>query len=378
MPWKEVSVMSAKREFVVLADQAGANMRALCRRFGISAPTGYKWLGRHRAKRYELSDRSRRPRSCPSRTTHAVEQRVLEVRDEHPAWGARKIKARLRKKGFKELPAASTIHAILQRHGRIDPVDSLKHQAWQRFEHAAPTQLWQMDFKGSFALDQGRCFPLTILDDHSRFSIALEACAAERASIVQDRLTRVFRRYGLPERITVDNGAPWGSDADRQHTRLTAWLLRIGVAVSHSRPFHPQTQGKDERFHRTLAAELLRYRHFRDLSQAQTAFDSWRDIYNCERPHEALAMEVPATRYQLSARAFPEVLPSIEYGPSDTVRIVDIKGHIHIRGHRFLVSKAFTRLPVAIRPSSEDGVFDVFFCHQRVRQLDFNDTQDES
>lgn len=371
MPWMERDTVSLRREFVMLATQPGANIRDLCRRFGISAPTGYKWIGRFAEVGPEgLKDRSRRPRTSPARTLPELERAVLDLRDEHRAWGGRKIKARLKALGHGRTPAASTITGILRRQGRLDPAESAKHKAWQRFEHDAPNRLWQMDFKGHFPMREGRCHPLTILDDHSRFSMGLFALTDERTDSVQTRLTGVFRRYGLPERILADNGAPWGGGSDHGFTPLTVWLLRLGVAVSHGRPYHPQTQGKDERFHRTLAAEVLRYERFSDLQHCQRRFDSWREIYNHERPHEALELDVPASRYRISEHLFPEVLPTIDYAPGVEVRMVQADGWIHYRGIEYRVPKAFRGQPVALRPSQVDGVMDVVFCHQTVSKID--------
>ena len=370
MPWQEVSTMSARQEFVVLAMREGANVRELCRRYGVSAKTGYKWIRRYQMDGADaLADGSRRPHRSPRRTGQLLEQSVLELRDEHPAWGARKLHGRLRALGYQELPAPSTLHAILVRHGRIDVVESAKHQPWRRFEHALPNALWQMDFKGHFALDAARCHPLTVLDDHSRFNICLHACADERGTTVQTHLSASFRRYGLPQRIAVDNGSPWGDTLDSPYTPLVAWLIRLGIQVSHSRPYHPQTLGKDERFHRTLKAEVLRF-SFPDLDSVQRHFDHWRPVYNFERPHEALSMQTPASRYSVSPRRFPAVLPPIEYGPTDIVRRVQQQGLFSYRGRSFRVSKAFTGLPIALRHARADGVLDVFFCHQKISQID--------
>lgn len=371
MPWQEVSTMSLRREFINLAMQDDINMRELCRRFGISPKTGYKWLQRHREGGVQgLEDRSRRPHHSPQRTPAPVEQQVLTLRDAHPAWGGRKLKRRLQDLGTIQVPSASTITAILARHGRIDPAESAKHTPWQRFEHEAPNRLWQMDFKGHFALRSGRCHPLTVLDDHSRYSLCLGACGDEQGATVQAELTQVFRCYGLPDRMTMDNGAPWGADADHRHTPLTVWLMRLDIRVGHSRPYHPQTQGKDERFHRTLHAELLKGRQFDDLDHCQRHFDQWRTLYNHERPHEALGDATPATRYRPSPRAFPESLPPIDYGPADVVRKVQAKGEIHYHGRAFKIGKAFHGYPVALRPTDEDGVLAVYFCQQQVASID--------
>ena len=209
MPWQEVSTMSLRQEFVMLASGDGANHALLCRRFGISRKTGYKWLERFRAEGAPaLAEQSRRPRHSPMRTSPAVEQALLNLRDAHPAWGARKLRRRLQNVGWQDLPCPSTVQAILVRHGRIDPAESSKHQPWVRFEHARPNELWQMDFKGHFAVGSVRCHPLTVLDDHSRFNLCLQACANEQGSTVQAHLHQTFDRYGLPQRIAVDNGSP--------------------------------------------------------------------------------------------------------------------------------------------------------------------------
>jgi len=181
MPWKEVSRMSQRREFVMLARAQGANMRALCRHFGISPTTGYKWLWRYRERNEDgLVDLPRRPYHSPFRTAAEVERTVLAAREAHPAWGARKLRAWLLAKGHEWMPSPSTITAILKRHGRIDPAEGLTHRPWQRFERQTPNELWQMDFKGHFPLTRGRCHPLTVLDDHSRFALGLQACGNEQ------------------------------------------------------------------------------------------------------------------------------------------------------------------------------------------------------
>lgn len=255
MPWRECSKMEARREFVSLAEVEGANVSLLCKRFGISRKTGYKWLRRSQTEAGEsLADRSRRPRHTPGRTLEKMEVAVLGVRDEHPAWGGRKIRRRLQDCGERGVPAASTIGEILRRQGRLDESEAAQHRPFQRFEHAQPNDLWQMDFKGYFGLGDGtNCHPLTVLDDHSRYALGLRACDNERRETVESELREVFRCYGLPLLMLMDNGPPWGSgDWSNRYTGLVVWLLRLGVRVTHGRPYHPQTQGKDERFHRTL------------------------------------------------------------------------------------------------------------------------------
>jgi transposase InsO family protein len=362
--------MSQRRDFIALATAPGANVSELCRRFGISRKTGNKWLARFRELGLDgLEDRSRRPLASPRKVAQKVETDVLALRAKHPAWGGRKLRARLQALGKVEVPSASTITAILERNGQLDD-HRREVRDWQRFELESPNRLWQMDFKGHFATDGPRCHPLTLLDDHSRYSLCLEALGDERAVSVRETLSEVFRRYGLPERILADNGAPWGDDPDSPHTILTVWLLRLGVKVSHGRPYHPQTQGKEERFHRTLNTEVIRYGRFRDLHDAQRQFDHWREVYNHERPHEALGLAVPASRYRASTRQFPESLQPVEYDSGELVRRVCENGRIRHGGRFWRVGKAFRGLPVALRPTQQDGVFDVFFCNEQVKTLD--------
>lgn len=369
MLWSIRDAMSLREEFVTLARQEGANRRELCRRFGISAQTGYKWLARFAQQGAAgLADRSRSPLHSPAATQSSLQQAALALRREHPAWGGRKIARRLQDLGLGSL-APSTVTAILHRHGLITPEASQAAQPWQRFEHERPNALWQIDFKGYVDTPGGRCHPLTLLDDHSRFNMALRACASQEGVCVREQLITVFRTYGLPVRINADNGAPWGAPREPgQVTALTLWLIRLGIRVSFSRPYHPQTNGKDERFHRSLKAEVLNGRSFADLIQAQAAFDRWREIYNHQRPHQALGMATPASRYRMSERSYPELLPAIEYGPEDTVVMVKALGDMKFKGRHYKLPSALRGLPVAVRATStQDGCYDVYFMHHKRR-----------
>lgn len=374
MPWEQVTIMSRRLEFVRLASQPGVNRAELCRRFNISRKTAYKLLHRFRSEGVNgIADRSRRPHHSPTRTAKQIEQQVVKLRAQYH-WGGRKITHRLRVSGH-AAPAPSTVTGILRRHGLLQEAEALKHQPVQRFEHAHPNELWQMDFKGHFATDAKRCHPLTVLDDHSRFCIRLQACEDERADTVEQALFEAFQLYGLPLRMLMDNGSPWGSDAGHPFTVLTVWLIRLGIHISHGRPYHPQTQGKDERFHRSLDCEVLRWERFTDLQHCQRRFDHWRDIYNLERPHESLGMHVPAERYRPSSRALPTKLPPIEYAAHDQVRRVH-HNTIHFRGRAFRISKALHGYPVALRPSAIDGQWTVHFCHQHITTIDLRSTQE--
>src|SRR4051812_47340255 len=341
MPFREVSRMDARLEFVMLASVEGANIRQLCRRSASArrlATSG--WSAGRRPGRWGL-EQSRRPHSSPARSAAVTEQAVLSVRGEHPAWGGRKIARRLKDLGQEGVPAPSTVTAILKRNGVELGAHGGGQPAFARFERTQPNELWQMDFKGHVALHTGRLHPLTVLDDHSRFSVVLAACANERTETVRQQLISAFRRYGLPQSMITDNGSPWGDGPGSPFTPLGVWLIEHGIRISHSRPYHPQTMGKDERFHRSLKAEVLSGPPFADLAAAERAFDRWRNVYNTQRPHEALELAVPVSRYQPSPRAYVETIAPFEYAPADIVRRVQQGGHVSLLGRAVKVPKAF-------------------------------------
>lgn len=368
--------MSLRTEFVALAHGQGVSLSELARRFGISRKTAYKWLQREAAGE-PLSDRSRQPHVSPRRTDEALEEAVVRLRQQHPCWGGRKLARVLHNRGHVDIPAPSTITHILRRHGLLHQATVDAPSRWQRFEHAAPNDLWQMDFKGTLAVGQGRCDPLTVLDDHSRYNLALRAVPDMRAATVQTALTQTFRRYGLPIRMNMDNGSPWGCPGgdSRGLSTLSLWLVRLGIRVSFSAPAHPQTNGKDERFHRSLKAEVLHGAIFADPAHMQRAFDRWRTIYNQIRPHEGIAMAVPQARYRPSPRAFPEVLPAIEYAPQDQVLTVLSNGLVYLHGHALKVSNALRGQRIAARPrDAHDGLYDLYFAHHHLAAIDLRDT----
>ena len=371
MPFQGVSVEDRRGEFVRLARAAGANKRALCRQLGVSPTTGYKWLGRAATSGAAgLRDGSRRPHRSPRATSAKMVDQVLAVRRAQPAWGGRKIHHALVQRGLQAVPHINTITDILRRHGLIDPAEAAKRRRFVRFEAPAPNAMWQMDYKGHFAVGAMRCHPLGVLDDHSRFAVALGACADERREGVQHWLTAAFRSHGLPQRLLMDNGPPWGKDAEHRHTRLTAWLMRLDIEPVHGRPYHPQTQGKVERFNGTLKRELLAWRSFADLRQVQRGFDAWRHVYNYERPHQAIGDLPPASRYRVAEpRPFPETLPPLEYPAGLALRRVQEDGRI-VYAHRGLfLSQAFARQTVALRPTEQDGVVDILFARFVVARL---------
>lgn len=371
MGWREVSVADQRREFVMLASLEGANISALCVRFGISRQTGHVWLRRSAAGERDFADRSRRPRHSPRRLAGALEAQILAVRDAHPAWGARKIAAVLKRHGIAP-PAVSTVHAVLSRHGRVAPESP--GRAYGAFERPTPNALWQMDFKGRVRLSGGAWLhPLTVIDDHSRFAVGLAACADQTTATVQARLAAAFRHHGLPEAIYVDNGSPWGGGQPGQWTPLRLWLLKLGIETIHSTPYHPQGRGKNERFHRSLAAEVLSLAPLADFTAAQAAFDHWRHVYNRERPHQALDFATPAERYRLSPRPFPTTLPVPHYAAGEIVRRVGTtKAYVSFRNRLWKVPEAFRGETLAIRPRLPDGCFVICFGAHEIAALDLN------
>ena len=361
MPFTGVSAMDRKREFVRLALAEGANRRELCRRFGIGSALGYRMLARYQAQgEAGLEARSRRPLSSPSRTSAELEAAVLGLRSQHPAWGGRKIAAVLKRRGLSP-PAPSTVTEILRRNGAQLGGFGGGDKNFIRFEHPEPNALWQMDFKGHVALRSGRLHPLTVLDDHSRFAVVLAACADQQTQTVKARLIQAFERYGLPWRMMTDNGAPWGNGPGDPYTPLGVWLIEQDIRIGHSRPYHPQTLGKDERFHRSLKAEVLSGPPFESLDQAARALDLWRDVYNLDRPHQAIGLAVPAERYKPSPRPYQPQPQPFEYGPDDQLRHVQQGGRLSFKGRRIKLPKAFAGKLVALRPAERDGVFLVRF-----------------
>jgi transposase InsO family protein len=372
MGWRVCTVMDERREFVLLAGLEGSNVSELCRRFGVSRQTGHKWLGRV-ASGEGLEDRSRKPLSNPKRCAPEIEQAVLSVREAHPAWGARKIAnvlARSAQAGG-VMPANSTVHAILVRHGRIFPKRA-GEPAHLRFEREVPNELWQMDFKGSRTLGDGtRLHPLTVVDDHSRYSPCLQALTDETGASVKPKLEAAFRMHGLPQAFFVDNGNPWADAQLNKWTKFRVWLAKLGINLITARPLHPQSRGKIERFHRSMDDEIFALRPIANVAEAQRLFDSWRTTYNHERPHEGIAMARPAERYRPSPRPFPEKLPEPVYGEGEVVRKVPLQGvQISFAGRNWTVPKAFAGERLAIRPHDTDGKHGIYFGANLIKEID--------
>ncbi len=350
-------------------------MAELCRRFGISRQTGYVWLGRYRVEgEAGLVDRSRRPGSHPDETGVEMVELVCAVREAHPVWGGRKIRGFLLRQGHQGVPAPSTITQILRRNELLtEPVRPQRD--YVRFQADAPNRLWQMDFKGWLTLQDGqRIHPLGILDDHSRYNLCLQASTDQQTLTVQDYLTGVFTRYGLPDRMLMDNGSPWGHTTGFPWNPLTVWLADLDIRVSHIRPFHPQTQGKEERFHQTLDLEVLhRRRYWETRTQLQDAFDEFRRLYNHHRPHEALGETIaPADHYQPSTRRFPTQLPPITYPEGTHIRQVSTDARFSFQGHTYRAGKPFKGKPIGIKATTTPGTWNIYYRHHHIKTITTN------
>jgi transposase InsO family protein len=367
MPWLETDVRDQRIRFVVAASSPTANVKATCAAFGISRKTGYKWLGRHAAARSvsELADQSRRPHESPTRTSEAMTRRVVALRQAY-GWAGEKLVPLLAAEGL--AVSARTIDRIIAREG-LTRADVAPAAALRRFTRAAPNELWQMDAKGHYPLGRGRrCHPLSIVDDHSRFAVGLYALETLHAGKVRAALIECFERYGVPAAMLMDHGTPWwGTTNEAGLSTLGVFLLKQGIRLLHGRVRHPQTQGKVERFHRTLG-ERLRWwglpRDLRGFTQALTAF---RDEYNEVRPHEALGQEPPALHFRRSDRAYTARPAAWEYPCGSEVLRVDANGMITYRRRRFFVSEALRGEEVACTRLASRAL--VTFRHMYVREL---------
>jgi len=348
MPWKGKTMEEQRKEFVQRVQNREKNKSALCREYGISRPTGDKWLKRYQ-RGEDMFDKSKSPFHTPNKTSSEIEKAVVDLRAKHPAIGAKKLKRMLENEG-KYAPAYSTINAILHRNGLITKEASAAATPHIRFEKDLPNEMWQADFKGHFAINNGnRCHPLTIVDDHSRFCICADAKDNERYEGTKESFLGVFERHGLPDMLLCDNGNPWGTVQSVGYTKFEVWLMDLGILTIHGRIRHPQTQGKEERFNGTLLRERIKYRNYEDLCHAQRDFDEYRYFYNHLRPHHALNLEVPASRYCNSFRLLPQHIYEWVYGPDIIVRQIKKSGYLTFEGQGYFLSEAFGEKTVGLR-----------------------------
>jgi len=370
MSWKERTVEQMREEFARRVLARERSKAALCREYGISRPTGDKWIERFLNGEL-MSDRSRAPKTVPGKIDSEIEDEIVALRKEYPAIGAVKLRDMMATKGRPYLPCARTFNNVFQRHGLIERAASQAATPYQRFEKAVPNEMWQADFKGHFAMTNGyRCHPLNILDDHSRFNLCVEALPGETFEDVKPVMERLFREYGLPFSFLCDNGNPWGTSQSLGYTRFEVWLMELGILTLHGRIRHPQTQGKEERFNRSFTRECLRYHEIRDLLHAQQVFDEYRTFYNEVRPHFALQLEVPQSHYRRSDKEFPECIVPWEYGPEYKLCKVKETGYFNYNGQGYFLSEAFAGKQIAVRESHLPGQITLVFRQFKVGRID--------
>ena len=353
MPWKDKTVEELRKEFAEAAKNC-SNFSSLCREFGITRATGYKWV-----KRYEndesLSDRSRRPNITANKTSEVIETQIIEERTAHPGWGAKKIQVSLKNKGV-EMPCVKTVNNILNRYGCISKEESLRHKAFTRFEKERCNDMWQTDFKGEFKMVNGKyCFPLDIFDDHSRFVIRIKP-SESTSNLVLPTFREAFYEYGMPNSVLSDNGAQFAGFR-QGYTQFEKWLMNHDVLPIHGRIKHPQTQGKIERFHRAMNQELLKHYTPKDLADAERIFNEWRNCYNNERPHEALAMKCPSDIYVPSERPYCDTVKKYEY--SDQYHVIKVNNWGYVRFDRWQIylSETMVNEHIEFRPNPNRDTF---------------------
>lgn len=372
MPWKVTGVMDQKIRFVGQAVAPGANLSALCREHGISRPTGYYWLKRYREADSvtALQQRSRRPKHSPRRTAGWVEARVVELRQQY-GWGGKKLQVLLQREGVHL--SVSTVNRILQRQGLVGRRNA--HQpAPGRFQRLRPNELWQMDFKGPFGCRGGRCYPLAIVDDCTRYSVGLHALRSTRLEGVQACVRKTLTRYGLPEALLLDHGVPWWSTTNGWGlTRLSVELIKQGIDLIYGRVRHPQTQGKVERFHRTLNESIFLRGRPQQWEQWGGFLKRFRWEYNHVRPHESLQMRVPAQEYRRSRRSYHRQPAAWEYPRGVEVRQLKGQGCLYYGGRYYFVCEALAGEQVGIE-KLEDKLL-VRYRHMYVREIDLRTRQ---
>lgn len=370
MPWEDKTVEKLRKEFTEAA-KTSKNFSSLCREFGISRRTGYKWVERNE-QACSMSDRSHAPHHVPGRTSADIEQAILSVRAINPEWGAKTILKVLENNGDTNLPCIRTANNILQRNGCISETESQKRKEFLRFQKEHCNELWQIDFKGDFPLLDGtRCFPFDVIDDCSRYCLGIYP-KSNTLGVMQS-MEQVFREYGLPNAILSDNGAQFAGFRGG-YTQFERWLMDLDVLPIHGRPFHPQTQGKIERFHRTMKNELLKRTAFIDLADANKHLNEWRVKYNEVRPHEALNMLCPADVYIPSSRKYPEKIKPYEYSGLYRILKVNYKGYLRFDSKVFYLSETMVGAELELRPS-EDACASLLYRNYKIAEIDLRNGQ---
>jgi len=361
VPWRK-SMSEQRKSLVEEINRGEYSISEVCRQYDVSRPTAYKWLKRSKSGS-SFEEQSRKPLHSPNRTNPELEELVISARKSHPSWGSRKLKVVLERCRKSKIPSASTISAILHRHGLISKEASMAATPYKRFERETPNDLWQCDFKGHFGMSNGkRCYPLTVTDDCSRFNLCISAKENEQLSGVIASFRSMFSEYGLPRSVLCDNGNPWGVSASfGGYTQFEIFLMDFDVKPIHGRPLHPQTQGKEERFHRTLKRELLSVCEMENLVFAQEKFDDFRKIYNEIRPHCALDYAVPADKYEKSKRLMPKKIHDWWYPQELAVKKIPQNGYLRYKDLNVFFSEAFAGKNIAVLPSESDGIVEIIY-----------------
>ena len=374
MPWKESSVMEERLRFVArLLD--GEGMSDVCRSFGISRKTGYKIYNRYKAHGLEaLCDRSRRPVRYANQLPEQIEQMILRLKKDKPHWGARKIRELLvrRLAGDVRIPAKSTVHAVLDRHGLVKRSRQRRRNKAEGtpLSHAtAPNELWSTDFKGEFKLGNRQyCYPLTVTDHVSRFVLMCEALESTREPGVFTAFQRLFAERGLPDAFRSDNGLPFASPNGLYNlSKLSVWWLRLGINIERIKPGRPQQNGRHERMHLTLKKETTRQPGMNILQQ-QARFDEFIHEFNTERPHEALNMKCPEEVYAPSPRPYTD-LPDIEYPGHDKDILVTACGRICMHRKKINISTVMAGQRLGIK-EVDDGIWLISFMQYDLGYID--------
>ena len=371
MPWETRCLMEQRVEFVTRALSGEESIKSLCEEYGISRVSGYKWINRYRSGVgvESLRDRSRRPHHSPFKTASSIEQRIRGLYLEY-GWGPKKTRKLLSNKGI-EVPLI-TVRRIYARNG-FNESRNVIGPALKRFERSRPNELLQMDHKGQFMTNEGRwCYPLSILDDHSRFCVGLHAVGDQGISTTEGCLIKTFEEYGIPEGMLMDHGIPWWNSSNLWGlTRLSVGLIKQGIKLSFSGIRHPQTQGKVERFHRTLKQYLHRKdRKLTSVSACAELFKEFRSTYNEIRPHEALDLNPPTSRYVRSPKEYSPHIKHWEYPEGSTVTQLDNLGRLSYESKRFFVCEALVNEQVRIVPLEYTAL--VIFRDMVIRELDID------
>ena len=366
MPWEDKTVEELRKEFAEAA-KGSDNFSALCREFGITRKTGYKWVERYEANE-ELSDKSKTPFHIANRTPSDIEEMIISMRIDNPAWGAKKIKAILEREGVL-MPCTKTVNNILNRYGCITPEESAKHKPFIRYEKDNCNEMWQTDFKGEFLMaDKKYCYPLNIFDDCSRFLI-MTAPGLSTANMVIPTFKKAFYEYGMPESVLSDNGAQFAGFR-QGFTQFEKWLMNHNVLPIHGRFKHPQTQGKIERMHRTMKNELLKHTVIENIDDANIKLQMWRDKYNNLRPHEALGMRCPAEVYIPSNRTYNDTVKPYEYGGQYHVIKVNSWGYVRFDKWQIYLSETMINEHIEFRPNPHGDSF--IACYRNFKIAEFS------